>query len=168
MAEFSLGITDVIAAKEPGRSPWPKLILSPDVTSFPVSTVMWHHAGNAIMLPKRAAWIAVLSNCPRLERISSFLKGDNCSILKLSGSRRKMQARGPDALSLRWETGVQRKASAEPFCWMLKVLGRRHAAERSSIPVCDHHGGPRAPGPSPRWAALRPAPEFPLGTAAVQ
>lgn len=57
------------------------------------------------MLPKRAAQAAALSNCPRLERISSFLKEDNCSILKLSGSRRKTQARVSDALSLGWDTG---------------------------------------------------------------
>lgn len=37
-----------------------------------------------------------------------------------------MQARGPDALSLGRETGVtQAKATAELFCWMLKVLGRK-------------------------------------------
>lgn len=85
------------------------------------------HAGNTTALPKRAAQAAVLSNCPRLERISSFLKEDNCSILKLSGSRRKTQARGSDALSLGWETGgVQGRAAARLLCWGVKVLDETH------------------------------------------
>lgn len=46
-----------------------------------------------------------------------------------------MQARGPDALSLGRETGVMhRKATAELFCWTLKVLGRKREPGCCCIP----------------------------------
>lgn len=93
------------------------------------------HAGNTTVLPKSAAQAAALSNCPRLERISSLLKEYNCSILKLSGSRRKMQARGSDALSLGWETGgVRGRATAELLCWMAKVLDEKHESSCYCVP----------------------------------
>lgn len=160
MAEFSLGIIDVTAAKRPGWNPWPKHILSPDVTSFPASMAMWHHAGNAIVLPKRAAWIAVLSNCPRLEGINSFLKGDNCSILKLSGSRRKMQARGPDASELGTGNGCAERSNCGAVLLDAEGPGQ-NSCTRAMDP--EHLGSAHDAS-----AALRPAPEFPLGTAAMQ
>lgn len=94
------------------------------------------HAGKTTVLPERAAQAAAPSNCPRLERISSFLKEDNCSILKLSGSRRKTQARGSDALSLGWEAGgVQGRAASWLLCWMDKVLNEKHESSCYCVPA---------------------------------
>lgn len=40
-----------------------------------------------------------------------------------------MQARGPDALSLGWETGgVRGRATAQLLCWMVKVLDEKNEA----------------------------------------